>query len=144
VDASGLVAEAVLRAGFHRRQLQDVGKVKAWVRTILVREVLAKLQLERHRRTQALRDEHLSQLSDPREPENAMEREEEKSWAKAYLGDLLGLLSEQDREVICLCRLQGIPDAEVASLLSITPESLRKRRSRALRRLQDLAQKSSD
>jgi len=140
VDPSGLVVNAMLRAARKHRQLEELGNLKAWFKTILVREVMAKLKLECYRRTQELGEDHLRQLPQIREQDNAVEREDEKSWAKAYLGQLLSRMTEQDQEVICLSRLNELPDADVAELLGISTESLRQRRSRALRRLQTLAE----
>jgi RNA polymerase sigma factor (sigma-70 family) len=144
VDPSGLVVDAMLRAARKHRQLKELGNLKAWFRTILVREVLAKLQLECHRRTQEFGDDHLRQLPQPGEEGDLLERDEEKSWAKAYLWKLLSRLSEDDQAVICLSRLKGLPDADVAELLGINETALRQRRSRAVRRLQTLAQQFPD
>jgi RNA polymerase sigma factor (sigma-70 family) len=139
-DPSGLVIEAVLKAARNRSQLKDPAKFNPWMKTILVREVMAGLQLECHRRTQEMSEDYLRTLSDRGGRVSPLEREDQQSWAKAYLWRLLSLLSEADREVICLCRMEGLPDPEAAELLGISQQTLRKRRSRALQRLQQLAQ----
>lgn len=139
VDVSSLTVEAFLKAARHHRQLQDHGKFKAWMRKILVRDVLARLHLESHRRTQAFEADRLCLLPDRQETEDRPEQEEETARIKAYLSRLLALIPDDDREVICLCRLQGLPDAAAAELLGITEPALRQRRCRALRRLKELA-----
>ena len=142
VDPSGLVIDAILRAARHHRQLRDPGNLRAWVRTILVREIMAKLHLECFRRRRALDVDHLSHLPEKPEQLSPLDREEEKAQAKVYLALLLARLSETDREVICLSRLKGLPDADAAELLGVSEEALRQRRSRALKRLQQLARQS--
>jgi RNA polymerase sigma-70 factor (ECF subfamily) len=139
VDVSSLAVEALLKAARNHRQLRDPGKFRSWMKQILVNDVLARLQLAGHRRTQALEAGLLSQLPDPREAEEGPAGAEEKAQARSYLSRLLALLPEADREVICLCRLQGLPDAEAANLLGVSAPALRQRRSRALRRLKELA-----
>jgi RNA polymerase sigma factor (sigma-70 family) len=139
VDPSGLVSEAILRAAGHWREVEDMSKVKAWVRTILVREVIARLRLDSVSRTQEFGSDELQTLRDFREQQTAVEREDEVAFAKARLWHLLSRLPDADREVISLCRLAELSDEEVATLLEISPEALRQRRSRAMRRLQDLA-----
>lgn len=141
VDPSGVVIEAVLRAARDHRQLKELSSLRAWVRTILIREIMAKLQLECYRRRREFSEEHLRLLPEAEAPLNLLERAEEKSRAKAYLGRLLERLSAPDREVICLSRIQGWPDADVAELLGVSEPALRQRRSRAVKRLRQLAQK---
>jgi RNA polymerase sigma-70 factor (ECF subfamily) len=143
-DVTGLVQKVVLLAGRAREQLQDPARFRAWIRTILVREVLAELQLERHRRRQRFQDGELEQVRDDRDEGSSLEQEEEQSLAKAQLADLLAQLSEADREVICLSRLKGLPDEEVADLLGITQTALRQRRKRALDRLQQVVEQPEE
>ncbi len=57
----------------------------------------------------------------------------------AYVYELLQQLSEPDRRVICLCLLAEVPDERAAKELGISPTALRQRRSRALKRLRELA-----
>src|SRR4051812_43520479 len=76
VDASGMVDEVVLIAARRREGLRDP---KAWARKVLVRHVVARLKLERFRRTQELGDEDLRGLRDRREQTDALERTEELS-----------------------------------------------------------------
>jgi RNA polymerase sigma-70 factor (ECF subfamily) len=143
VDPSGLVIDAILRAARHHRQLRDLGNLRAWVRAILVREIMSKLQMERYRRTREIDADYLHHLPERREPMSPLDREEEKSRAKAFLAQLLERLSEADREVICLSRLEGLPDPDAAELLGVSEEALRQRRCRAVKRLQQLARQSS-
>ena len=133
VDASGLVVDAVLRALQNRHALRDETNLRAWLTTIVVNEVLAKLRLAEIR-TQALPDE-INLLATP--PEEAAKDEQ-----KAYMLSLLAQLSDADRTVICLCKLQDMPYAEAAALLAIKEDALRQRLCRAMNRLKNIARKS--
>ena len=133
VDASGLVVDAVLRALNHRHTLHDEGSLRGWLTTIVVNEVLAKLRLAEIR-TQALPEE--DELPAARSEEAAKDEE------KAYMLGLLEQLSEADRTVICLCKLQNLPYAEIAALLTMNDAAVRQRLSRAMSRLKKIAKKS--
>jgi RNA polymerase sigma-70 factor (ECF subfamily) len=143
-DASGLVIEALLKAGQHWREVQDPCKLTSWVKTILVREIMAKLKLAHHQRTREFGDSGLDFLKDTKAQDDAVERDEDRIAARARLWRLLSRLSEADREILCLSRIQEIPDPDVAVLLNVTEETVRKRRSRALERLKKLAEQFPD
>jgi RNA polymerase sigma factor (sigma-70 family) len=144
VDASALVLEAWLKAARNHRQLRDPEHFNAWMKRIVVHEVLARLRLESCRRTRTVGQDRLRELPDPRAQECAPEAEEEKARAKAYLARLLALLPEADRDVLCVSRLQGLPDGKAAELLGISQVALRQRRSRAMQRLKELARRYPD
>ncbi len=44
IDVSQLVYDVLVKAAQHRRQLRDPDKVRSWMRTTLVREVMAQLE----------------------------------------------------------------------------------------------------
>jgi RNA polymerase sigma-70 factor (ECF subfamily) len=134
LDPSGLVVEAVLRAVQERDGLQDETRLKAWLTTIVVNEVLAKLRLA-EMRTQALPAEE--QL--PARPGQMQESDEQ----KIELLRLLEQLSEADRRVICLRELEGLSYPDIAEKLGITEEAVRQRRCRALDRLKKLAARTN-
>jgi RNA polymerase sigma-70 factor (ECF subfamily) len=134
IDVSQIVHDVLVKAARHRRQLRNPDRVRTWMRTTLVREVMA--QLERaHTRTRALPPEQPTGDGQ----ESPQEREVEKREAMAHLYELLQQLPESDRTVICLCLLAELPDERAAKELGISCAALRQRRHRALKRLRELA-----
>jgi RNA polymerase sigma factor (sigma-70 family) len=137
LDASEAVIEGILKAARFHRQLEDLRCLKPWLRTIVAREVYARLELAYHRRRRDLDDRALSRIAadeSPFEDEHGMESFDER------LAPLLRQLPERDRDLLCLGCLQGVADAELARLFDINEAALRKRRSRAMQRLRELAE----
>jgi RNA polymerase sigma factor (sigma-70 family) len=136
VDASEAAIEGILKAAQFHRQLEDVTRLKSWVRTIVAREIYARLELAYHRRRRDWDDQALARVP---ADDAGSESELSKEWTDERLGHLLRRLPEGDRELVCLSFVQKIADAELARLYEISEPALRKRRSRAMQRLRELA-----
>lgn len=143
IDPSQIALDVLVKAARHRRELRGPETVRAWMRTTLVREVMARLQVAVSR-TQALGDEAFQKPSGPASAPSPQEEEAEKREAQAQLYRLLEQMSAEDREVICLHWLEEMPNDKLAELLEIREAALRQRCSRAFRRLRDLAARAAD
>lgn len=138
LDTSGLVIEALLKASKNRGGEAGVQNVGAWVSKIITNEVLARLRLARMS-MESLTDADRLQA---RAEEGGLARLERLE-REAYLSRLLEQLPSLYRDVICLTEIEEIPDREAASMLGLTAEALRQRRSRGLKLLRELAHKPS-
>ena len=54
------------------------------------------------------------------------------------VGELIELLSENDREILALRHAEGLSNLEVAEIFQMDPNSVRQRHGRAVRRLHSL------
>lgn len=80
---------------------------------------------------------HPSALGNPRE-------EYEKTERYHALLDALGELAPEERDMIVLFHFQGLHDEDIVKKTELSPETVRTRRSRAMKKLRNIMQQSED
>ena len=138
IDLSQLVFDAILTGAEHRHKFKGERQAVAYMRTTVVREVMAKLKLA-YSRTQALGDEPVRQRFEADDGTNSpQEHEAQKREAMGQVYRLLEQLSEQEREVICRHYLLGQPYEEIAGVCGTSRDAVRQQASRAMARVRTL------
>ena len=137
-EAAGDVSQEVLlmvlealRAG----KLREVGRLTAFIHSTArnrINTYLANLYTERNR----------PPLPDAPPVVTPEERFEE-SQRQSVVRQALGRLNPRDRKILLLTIVDGLKPREIAVRLGISPERLRKRKSRALQRVRKAVQEMS-
>jgi RNA polymerase sigma-70 factor (ECF subfamily) len=151
VDPSDVVQDALLEA---TRKLQDYVRERplpfypwlrqlAWNRLIdlhrrnvlaQARSVTREVRWDMELSDQSVADLASGLIASGTSPSGQLQRREFRDW----LRDRLARLSERDREVLVLRHLEELSVNEIAAVLNISVEAVKKRHVRALKRLRDL------
>jgi RNA polymerase sigma-70 factor, ECF subfamily len=118
-----LEALKALRSG----RLREVDKMAAFLQGI-ARNVIANYVRVRVRRSECALDAAELEAKDPVEAQEAAER-------KRLVQREIGLLNALDQRILLLSLVDGHPLAEVATRLKMSPDAVRKRKSRAIKKL---------
>jgi RNA polymerase sigma factor (sigma-70 family) len=132
-DVEDLVQEVFLRLTRHGG-IGGVGNVEGYLFQVaanVLRDRLRKRASRRAKQHEPIGDEHQLIAAADSSPEHVLQSQE----ALSRLSQVLSQLPERTRTVFVLCRMEGIPYAEVARGLGISLSSVNKHLAKALEEL---------
>ncbi len=136
-----LTQEIFLRLHRTIKQLDPERDPAGWVFTVATNVIRDHWRSREHKRGEReLHVEDQSRLNAPHpdpDVQSVMEKDEE----LRAVWQALHSLRDADREIILLCDYEELPAARVAEMLTISPEAVRQRHSRAVTRLGGLFRK---
>lgn len=135
VLAEDLTQEAFIRLYRAIDRLDPARDPAGWVFTVVSNTVYDHWRSKQHRRS--AREVDIAKLEDFALPNGrpTPDRDLEQEQTRAAIREAILSLAPNDREVLLLRSYEGLETSEIAQVLSITPEAVRQRHSRALGRL---------
>ena len=129
VDAHDVCQDVILAVitALRQGQLRDAERLGAFVAGVARNVINTQLRTRRSRSTEPLSDV-VGPVADLRDEVARRERDR-------TLRTALGEVSPSDRQILLLTLVEGLKPGEVAAKLSLDPQVVRARKSRALRRL---------
>ncbi len=136
VDPSLMAIETLVQAALRREQFRGASEQEfwAWLRTILVRQVMDGLRRSESRGT-SLEGAQADLRIASREADPATEAE--RSDDVSALHRAVERLSEEEREIFCLYHRSDVPKPLVAAMMGIEETTLRQRAKRARIKLKE-------
>lgn len=134
-DAEDVMQDTFIQIYKYAKRYEAMGKPMAWIFTIVTNLSLRKIAIGS--RTSAITDEMSEELADNKEFEIDVVNSE-------FLKELMGILTQEEQEIIVLHIVSGMKHREIADILDLSLSTVLSKYNRAIKKMKSYAKETEN